>query len=410
MKQLFSILLKRLCAFMLMLITSASTLFAYDFYVGGIYYEYGESNVYVTHGDQKYSGSIVIPPSININGKTLPVIRVTYDAFRDCNELTSVSLPNSIESILNNAFEGCTNLVSIPFPSELKGIGYRAFKGCTKLESIALPEGFTGLSGEAFMNCISLKKIVFPPRVKRIPEGAFSGCTGLLSIILGDSIQFIDKNAFYGCTSLTALFIPKSVKEIGVSAFENCIKVETLVLEDSEAGLKINTVSSFKNVMPIEVYLGRVNCLDQDNYYENFGIKFSNTKVLAIGKYIETIEKKAHFNNSTWRDQVYNGNYDVIYAKSMPTFRYNNTTKIYSQLFVPIGSKEEFLANEYYKDFFNIIEMDVSEMWNGEFELPDIPDPDTPNPDPNYMKCDVNGDGEVNIADINTIIEAILSH
>ncbi len=62
-----------------------------------------------------------------------------------------------------------------------------------------------------------------------------------------------------------------------------------------------------------------------------------------------------------------------------------------------------------WKNFFKIVEMNIDDMWDGQGVIPDDPNPD-PNPDPNYLKCDVNGDGEVNIADINTIVEAILSH
>ena len=35
---------------------------------------------------------------------------------------------------------------------------------------------------------------------------------------------------------------------------------------------------------------------------------------------------------------------------------------------------------------------------------------DNPGGDPGYLKCDVNGDGEVNIADVNKVIDAILGH
>lgn len=413
MKYPFFLITKKLCSLILMLTISASMLSAYDFYIGGIYYAYGASDVSVTYGDQKYSGSIVIPASITVNGKNLPVVGISHNAFQDCEDLLSVSIPYSVKTIGQHSFENCSKLSSINLPTGLNSIGRWAFKNCHNLTSLFLPDGLEVIDSETFMNCESLLSIVIPNSITAINNSAFSGCSGLKSIKIGEKVNRIGDSAFSGCTGLTALVIPNNVSGSGTNAFKGCTNIETLVIEDSET---VFSYGGFSDLKPINFYLGRVNgtieAYSQNVSYSSYlPIDFSNTKVLTIGKYIETVEKRAGvaLSNSTWRAQLYQGNFEVIYAMSAPSFSFNNTTKIYSQLYVPIGMKESFLANQYYKDFFSITEMDIADMWHGEVEIPDFPDPN-PDPDPNYMKCDVNGDGEVNIADINRVIEAILSH
>ena len=64
-------------------------------------------------------------------------------------------------------------------------------------------------------------------------------------------------------------------------------------------------------------------------------------------------------------------------------------------LHVPEGYKLRYSKHTYWKDFSTII---------------DDADVGDPTGDADYLKCDVNGDGVVNIADVNKVIAAILSH
>ena len=83
---------------------------AYDVEVDGIYYNLvSEGNVAeVTKGDNKYSGDITIPSSINVNEVEYSVTSIGDKAFYKCSGLTSVTIPNSVTSIGNNAFKDCS--------------------------------------------------------------------------------------------------------------------------------------------------------------------------------------------------------------------------------------------------------------------------------------------------------------
>ena len=108
---------------------------AYDVEVDGIYYNLiSEGNVAeVTKGDNKYSGDITIPSSINVNEVEYPVTSIKKHAFSNCSSLTSVTIPNSVTSIGYGAFYGCSGLTSITIPNSVTRIGNNAFSGCSGL-------------------------------------------------------------------------------------------------------------------------------------------------------------------------------------------------------------------------------------------------------------------------------------
>ena len=83
---------------------------AYDFEADGIFYNIlsGKTNeVEVTRGssylegyyNNSYSGDVIIPASISHLGVTYNVTSIGERAFKDSKEVTSVSMPNTIEII-----------------------------------------------------------------------------------------------------------------------------------------------------------------------------------------------------------------------------------------------------------------------------------------------------------------------
>jgi hypothetical protein len=89
------------------------------------------------------SGSVVIPNTYN----NKYVISVDY--FNDCQGLTSVTIPNSVTSIVSQAFKGCTSLTSITIPASVTTVGANAFQNCNGLTSVTF-QGSPNISNNSF--------------------------------------------------------------------------------------------------------------------------------------------------------------------------------------------------------------------------------------------------------------------
>ena len=117
-------------------------------------------------------------------------------AFKDCNGLTSITIPNSVTSIGKWAFSGCSNLTSITIPNFVTGIGEGLFEGCFGLTSIAIPNSVTSIGDAAFKDCSGLTSITIGSGVLDIGL-AFTGCNNLESVTcLAEKVPSTSVDAF----------------------------------------------------------------------------------------------------------------------------------------------------------------------------------------------------------------------
>lgn len=111
-------------ALTLMLSMLSVSVSAYDFEIDGMYYNVlsiDDLTVAVTSGKNKYSGDIVVPSQINFKDRIFKVIRIGYRAFWQC-QIQSILLPESIRVIGQEAFYKCNQLQSITLPESLESI------------------------------------------------------------------------------------------------------------------------------------------------------------------------------------------------------------------------------------------------------------------------------------------------
>lgn len=152
-----------------------------------------------------------------VNG--VPVTSIGFRAFEECQELTSITIPDGVTIIDDRAFCECSELASITLPDSLTSIGDDVFVSCSKLTSITLPEGLTSIGCDAFDECSGLTSITIPDSVTSIGYGAFYRCSGLTSIIIPDGVTSIGDWTFYECSALTSVTLPESVTSISDKAF-----------------------------------------------------------------------------------------------------------------------------------------------------------------------------------------------
>lgn len=150
------------------------------------------------------------------------VTRIDGAAFADCNGLTSLVIPDSVTYIGNEVFLRCNNLTSVVMPSNATRVGENAFLECYNLTSIVIPYGVTEISYYLFDNCGNLNNIIMPETVLYIQQCAFRGCVNLEIVTIPEGVSAIEGSAFDGCSGLTTVTLPSSISYIGNGAFSGC--------------------------------------------------------------------------------------------------------------------------------------------------------------------------------------------
>ena len=153
----------------LTLLIATSTAMAYDIELNGIYYSISAGRAYVTYKDNSfnsYSGDVVIPAQFTYEGETYTVLAIWDYAFNSCENLTSVSIPNTVTEIGNSVFLGCPKLTSVSIPNSVTSIGNYAFDGCSALKKITIPNSVTKIGFCALENCTSLTSVTLSNKLE----------------------------------------------------------------------------------------------------------------------------------------------------------------------------------------------------------------------------------------------------
>lgn len=158
-----------------------------------------------------HSGHRTIPAQVTHNGISYTVTAIGENAFSGCNELTSVTIPNSVTTIGKKAFVG-TGLTSMTIPNPVTSIGDSAFEGCRGLTSVTILNSVTTIGEKAFEGCLGLKWVTIPNSVTSIGDRAFYWCGSLTSVRIPNSVTSIGNNAFGNCSSLSEIYVEKSSK------------------------------------------------------------------------------------------------------------------------------------------------------------------------------------------------------
>lgn len=117
--------MKRLFVILILFLSFQKTSTAYDFELDGLrYITINDSSVTVVHLPDTYNGwkvhykgDIIIPKTVTYSGKTYTVPEIGHEAFFECYELTSITIPNTVTLIETRAFSGCSGLTSVKSPT-----------------------------------------------------------------------------------------------------------------------------------------------------------------------------------------------------------------------------------------------------------------------------------------------------
>lgn len=149
-------------------------------------------------------GAVAIPATIN----DLPVTGIGVSAFLDLDNLTSVTIPDSVTSIGDYAFAFCASLASIAIPNSITDIREGTFSRCASLGSVSIPNSVTNIGDDAFSYCASLTNLTIPDRVTNIGERAFYLCTNLTGVYFQGNAPSIGPEVFALADNATVYYLP----------------------------------------------------------------------------------------------------------------------------------------------------------------------------------------------------------
>ena len=276
---------KFLIAFILvtmnLFIVRISNISAEEVYSGYLDYWVSDGVAEITDCRFNKRAEFIIPDTLG----GYPVTEIADNAFDYCNNITSITIPNSVKSIGSRAFAGCEKLTSINIPEGIKRIEYDTFSCCYRLKNIKLPksltricegafaycsdlnieipEGVSSIDKHAFTNCKSLTIIKIPAKTTTLGEGAFSACKSLEKVKISEGVSSLGQNAFRGCTSLTNIEIPESIKSIGSSAFYECQNLSTVYYRgNSSKWNEINIGDYNENLTKANIHYNHVSSIN----------------------------------------------------------------------------------------------------------------------------------------------------
>lgn len=159
---------------------------------------------------------IVIPSSY----KGKPVHYIGDEAFRDLANITSVTIPDSVESIGDFAFDSCENLTDINLPDSITSFGCQVLLGTAYYEDESHWESL-GAQAEALYMCDHLYLI----EVKQDGSGNED-----IDIEINENTVLIADTAI-ACWTATSIKIPASLKYLGYDPFINVPKLESYIVD-----------------------------------------------------------------------------------------------------------------------------------------------------------------------------------
>ncbi|MDE7225654.1 MAG: leucine-rich repeat protein, partial [Ruminococcus sp.] len=179
-----------------------------------LYYEKYSDHIEIT-GCDRSEIDVIIPEEID----GLPVTIIKDDAFYECLNLESITIPDNVTSIGDSAFKNCTSLESITIPDNVTYIGGDTFAETPWLESKRKENPLVIVNDILVDGQLCEGDIIIPDGIRVISKYAFEFCYGPKSITLPDSVTSIGNCAFYFCSNLISITIPESVTSIGEDAF-----------------------------------------------------------------------------------------------------------------------------------------------------------------------------------------------
>lgn len=245
------------------------------------------------------------------------VTEIRSGAFKDCDNITSITIPDTVKLIGSDAFEDCDNLVFVMvndnneyfssvdgvlynksrtkllyYPDEKKkgeiidsgicgdyvnwtfyqsgllfisGSGGMDFKNqkennyapwcdyASQITLVLIDGPITSVANTAFRMCDRITSIVLPESVSTIGVSSFSTCTALTKITIPEHLTTICNAAFVNCSSLTQIDLPNSLSTIGTDSFNKCISIKEIRIPQSVTSIPFRAFYNCSNLKKVDI-------------------------------------------------------------------------------------------------------------------------------------------------------------
>lgn len=200
---------------------------------------------------------VVLPPTLkkigsyafqrtSLTSVNIPdnVETIEENAFSQVRQLQEVHLPDSLTSLGRYAFEKCRSLRTVKIPTKLKEIPWYAFDGCKSLQSVELHDSITGIGDYSFRNC-NLREITLPKSTTWVGGYAFNGNSNLSKVTLNEGLIDIWAYAFQD-TAIDTLNCPSTLRNIYNAAFAGCRNLRQINLNEGLTRIEVYALANNK--------------------------------------------------------------------------------------------------------------------------------------------------------------------
>lgn len=195
-------------------------------------YALGRAYYMLTGRNADLPTDVVIHPTVTHDGRTYRVVSIADSAFIYMPQMVAITLPSTLRHIGAGAFKDCKGLSSLTLPDSLESFGgLNVLQNCEGLETIRLPKRLRTLAPHMFVHCLVLKDLVLPDSLTVLPEHAFMSCKSFTEIRIPPYVRAIERGVFWDCEKLNAVYIPASVETIADFAFGQCPALTDVYVE-----------------------------------------------------------------------------------------------------------------------------------------------------------------------------------
>lgn len=151
----------------------------------------------------EYTGSIIIPATVEHENGTYNVTLIGEHAFQNCTNLTAVTFHDDITEINDYAFHNCSKITNLVLPYKTTYIHSHAFSSCTALKTLELPYMIQAIDNLVFENCSALTAITsLSPTPSALGYGPFNGVSKSIPVtVQGSSLEAYQQGPWGGFTN-----------------------------------------------------------------------------------------------------------------------------------------------------------------------------------------------------------------